>query len=230
MFRKTKTSMLVAAAALLTLGGVASASPLVNLSIQGSIDNGASWANSLQVTPGENILIRVVGSLASTTTQNSQGGGRTINSEVSGTDGIGSLKFDVLDSTGTASSLALQSPWSAGTGASAGAVTAPDNITGIRPILASGVADVIGPSTLETASLKVGTLPETLTGQWSAGGSGAFKINGGTNVFISSTTEANADPLVSYAPLTLTTAPEPASLLLAGVGGAALLMRRRKLA
>src|SRR6202012_4538762 len=106
--KMSKIAVLAAACGVMLVSGAVNAAALVNVSVQGSIDNGATWANSLNVTAGQDIEIRLVGQLAAVDTHNNQGAGRTITSEVAGTDGIGSLKFNLVDSSnGTFSQLAL---------------------------------------------------------------------------------------------------------------------------
>jgi hypothetical protein len=239
----------VAAAALLPCG-IASAAPFIDVQILASSDGGNTFTSTLQAQAGQTYQFEVVGQLAPVGTTNTNGTGRTITSEVAGTDGIGSLSFNLANSAGDPvqinfNTAALQGTFTAGTGAAPGTLqnsttgqpTAGQNneIAGSRPVNGNGVLTNINgqPGVIESGTFTVesGSGATTVGGSF-AGVNGGFKINDGSNVFYSSTTEAGTDPFFGYAPLTVTTSsvPEPASMAVFGLGAAGLLMRRRKTA
>jgi hypothetical protein len=224
---------LVFAAASLTLASALNAAPQINLSILGSKDGGSTYSSNVDVVPGQLVLFEVVGQLAPAGTVNSHGNTTSL---VSGTDGINSLSFNLNDSDGGAfSNLQFVNGWNGGSGFSTGTVNG-STLTDVRPIQSPGVfVGSTSPSVILTGSFTAGNFSgfstETLSGSWATTGttSGAFKINGGTNKIITTTTEGSTDPFVGFSTLTLATpTPEPGSIALAGLASLGLLSRRSK--
>jgi hypothetical protein len=208
------------------------ASQQVLISILGSKDGGATFSNSLTVTPGQSLTWEILAQLAPVGTQNSHG---NITSVVAGTDGINSLAFNVIDSdsgTFNVASLQLVNGWNGGSGFGVGTVNG-NTLTDVRPIQAPGVeVAATAPLTVLTGTFTAGSFSgfssEVLSGSWATTGttSGGFKINGGTTKVITTTTEGSSDPYVGFSSLTLSTVPEP-TMVSCVLFGAAFLMRRR---
>lgn len=234
---KMNHKIVLATAGILGFASMASATPLVDVTILGSTNGGNTFSNNLTVTPGESIQLEVLAALAPVGSTNSNGS-TSITSIVSGTDGTNALAFNVVDSRNgsfNTASLALGTGWNGGSGFGVGTVSG-NTLTDVRPIQAPGAAaGSTTPSVLLTGTFTAGNFSgfstETLGGSWATTGttSGSFKINGGSTKFITGTTESSADPYVGFSGLTLTTAtPEPASAGLFGLAGFGLLMRRRR--
>jgi hypothetical protein len=242
MGRKLIRTLVIAVAVGFTLlSSSVKASPYITLSVLGSTD-GQNFSNNLSITPDETLYFEIVGAIAPVGTTNSNTV-KSITSQSSSTDGLGSTKFNLNDSNATAisvasySNLALQSGLAAGSGPSTGTVSG-SNLTAIRPIGANGVfafGTAASPFTVLTGQISLGSnlvanTPVTLDGAWYSGGAGSLKLNSGANTaLLSNTSEvASGDPYEAYAPLTLTyNTPEPASLGLLGLGALALMRRRR---
>lgn len=209
-----------------SLGMTAQAAPLLNLVIEGRASNVDPWSSSLNVTPGQTIEYRARLAMASIGTSNTQGVTVRTISSINAGDGANGLKFDLIQPNGATVTIdfdaagTLAAGWSGASGFSGGTVadagpasaapavtgSEPDWLFNVRPVRTSGsfaVGDILSGS----VDVVGGTGSSVLTGRWSAGGSGSFRINGSaSNIFITATTEAGADPFVGYTPLNLTIA------------------------
>jgi len=227
------------------------AAPLIQLSLVGRVVGGPdpTFHDAITVTTGQQVEYRLFAQMAPLQTSNTQGATtRTITSLalVQGTsgDGINGLKIDLFNRPGSLTTTAFTAGgtlnpdpssltgdgWDAGTGASGGTPTASD-LLGVRPIHSTGLQTFGNPELVMSGLFTVPAgglgLPGFLDMRWAAGGAGSAKINGGTNVIISATTEAGADPFVGYTPLAMNV-PEPGTAGLLGLGLLGAFVRRRR--
>jgi hypothetical protein len=229
----------------------AHAAPLVNFAIVGRI-YGSSDAFSSVIGPIPQfgaIEYQVIVDVAPTGTINIQGSTtRTITSLIVGTDGLGTNKMDIFESAAQAVQLSFDYPaslnpdpsplanddWGAPPAGRGGTPTprpgqpAYNDLIDIFAVHAGGVHTAVDPEIMMTGVCSVDS-SNGFTGLMqmrfsTVTPSGNVKINGGTVVFITTTTENSADPITAYAPLTIV--PEPASALLAGIATLGLLARR----
>ena len=201
------------------------------------------WVSALTVAPGDVIEYRLRADMAAEGTSN---GSNTINSLAG--SGLQSLSLAITQNPSDSiqvdfndpipAAQALTNGWGDGTGASPGAL-APrtpgglDNVSAIRPIHSPGTFSAVDPETILTGSTFTvvsatgGT--GTVTPTWGTA-SGAMRINGAGQIFITAAGQNGADPLVGFAPLTLAAIPEPSTIALVGMGlfGLVAVARRRR--
>lgn len=175
------------------------------------------------------------------------------NSHVTTGDGIANLKFDLFETAADLVQVNLTGPatlnptpvtptsagdnvsWAGGTGASGGSATARaggtgNDLVGIRPVHVVGVQTAVKVETLLSGQFTLSAIvpgqSSLLQGRWTTNGPGVVKINGGTSIPISTSSETGADPYVSFTPLVIAT-PEPVSLAFIALGSLVLLGRKR---
>ncbi len=230
----------------LTVCASLQAANLATISMEGRpAGSSGPWLTSMQVAPGDVIEYRLVADMAPVGTTN---GSLTINSLAN--SGLQALSLAITQNPSDGiqvdfndpipAAQALRNGWGDGTGASPGAL-APrtpgglDNLNAIRPIHSPGVFSAVDPEvilqgstfTVTTATGGTGTVTPT----WGTG-SGALRINGTGQSFITAAVQNGADPLVGFAPLTLAAIPEPSTIALVGMGvlGLVAVARRRRTA
>ena len=229
-----KRRALLAGLLAMSLGGaagVASASPLLTLYIEGSYTGAPGTYSSSVVVgeqPGQTICYEVNAIFNDGATNSN-----TPNSPNGTSDSIDSLpSFQLTAGSGwTLSNGTMQNGFGGGTGAG---VTQPNgaNTAVIRAVSSPGVyLNADQPLTIETGQLTLGTFSglHALVGAYYAN-SGLTKVSGSLTS-ITSTTESGADPILSYSGLTVfpdATIPEPASLGIFGIAAISLLRRRRQ--
>jgi len=215
----------------------ASASELIDVSVLASTDPNApvsAYTSAVSVTPGQTVYYEVVAQLQPTGTVNNTKP-YTIASPQSSTDGLGALQFTITDNStavwGTPNALPNGYGGASGSGASASG-----EVLTVKDILAAGVPN----NAFQAASVQLvsGTFTagqgsgETLSGAaLSAGFNAKITVtSAGVTSDHSFITQVNttSDPYVKFNPLTLSSAPEPASLGLLGIGTLAILGRRRR--
>jgi hypothetical protein len=236
---------IAAATAALLFTGTAHAATLFNTQILASSTQNGTYTTSLVVTPGQTVYYEVVGQLAPVGTSNTKG---TINT-ITSADGANSLSYTLTDSTSNPvqisfnSDAALQSGFTGGSGANAGTASG-NSLTLVRPIQAPGVqAGGLTQTLIETGTFLVSAAAPAgstgvVTGSY-AGKATGLKINAGANSVLLVNSDSASDPVLGFAPLTLTTAadvsavPAPgllgSSALTAGTIGLVGLVRRRRL-
>jgi hypothetical protein len=230
----------------------AQAAPLATISMEGRKQGDTSWSTVVVPAVGDVVEYRLLADLAPVGTTN---GTNTITSLAN--SGIQSLSLAIVQAPSDkaqvdfnafpAAAQAFRNGWGAGTGASVGALSLRtpggwNDVRGIRPILAPGVFSAVDPEvillggTFTVVDVKlpipIDPLERGLALLWPTWGtgSGALRINGAGQIFITPDNQAGADPLVAFRPLVLTAIPEPATVLLSGVGLAGVLgmiLRRR---
>ena len=228
-----KQRVLLAGLVAMWLGGaagVASASPLLTLQIEGSTTGAPGTYTSNLVFPeqsGQTIYYEVNAIFNDGATNTN-----TANVPNGTSDSIDSLpSFQLTANTGSMlSNATLQNGFGGGTGAG---VTQPNgtNTAVIRAVNSPGVyLNADSPLTIETGQLTLGTsnFQQQLLGAYYAN-SGLTKVSGSLTS-ITSTTEGSADPIISYSRLTVTSdaVPEPASLGIFSIAAIGLLQRRRQ--
>jgi hypothetical protein len=223
--RKLNLILLTVIAPVVGLAAAASASPLVYVDVLGSTTQGGTYTNSLSAPEGSTIYYELTLASASPGATNAH-----TTATPNGTSDSGNTVpvFTITDASGDFTSATEQAPWSGGTGANT-TIGQSGTVLSVRAITSGGAyVNDDTPQTLVTGQFTVSSSgnPETLAGAYSSS-SGAFKV-GGTTVIDSSSDETGSDPIVGYTNLTITPAtPEPASLGLLGLGGLALMRRRR---
>jgi hypothetical protein len=229
----------------LGLAGVASAAPFVNVQVLGSTSSVGPFAPSVNANPGTTVFYEVVAEINQSAVSNVTKFSNytyTLNQPQNANDGMNSLGFNLLnsDSTSTLAAPALAPGWNQGTGASPGTISGQS---------VNGVFAVQSPGTVAGGT----TVVQVLTGSLTAGSaandllSAAFDTNSNSGFTASSTgvraahpditgdngfliSSDTGDPVINYAPLTVTTAstPEPASVGLFMLAAGGLLIRRRR--
>lgn len=216
------------------------AAPLINLSLVGRhLGSGTGFTRAIDPPySGSRIEYQLIADIAPIGTTR---GSLTINSltksQAPTGDGVNNLKIDLVAITdvGTPSVLVFETgtlnadpdpilsgdSWATGTGASGGTPST-NSLLGIRPAHATGLQSAIDREIVMTGVFTVGSSNWMLSGvaiRWAAGGAGSGKINGGTNMIISTSTEASNDPFIGYSPLSFVPEPTSASLVLISVLG-----------
>jgi hypothetical protein len=239
----------VLAAAALVVGlsaGTASAGPLYYLDVLASTSQNGTYSDSLTVQANTTYYYQVdlvAGAVGTTNTQGSTT--RTLESA----QGAAALSFNVNDTSTspipvTFAGSTLVNGFENGVSQSVG--TPIGTGTGISAVTPSQNPGSFVLGQVFTGTFTTGSEPNTpgLTSDVSLSwgpNSGTVEINGTTRIIVSTTIEAGSDPIVGFNSLTLTSAPavvsavpEPASLVMMGLGfvGVAGLMavRRRRMA
>jgi hypothetical protein len=229
----------------LTSWTAAQAAPLGYIILEGRKQGTSDWSANLVAAPGDVIEYRILADLAPVGTSNTQGATtRTITSTAN--SGFQSLSLQIKQDASSPIQASFDPPladpnslasfrngWADGTGANAGMPTPRpggngNDLVGIRPVHTAGVfsgADaevVVTGSTFRLTHVQIRT-PAQLTPSWGSV-SGALRINGAGQVFITPDAVNGPDPLIGFIPLNFPVIPEPATVWLAAVGGAAIVV------
>jgi hypothetical protein len=236
-------SCVIVAKLILTGWTTAQAAPLGYIIVEGRKLGTTDWVANLVAAPGDVIEYRILADLAPVGTSNTQGATtRTITSTAN--SGFQSLSLQIKQDASSPIQVSFDPPWADpnalasfrngwadGTGASAGMPTPRpggngNDLVGIRPVHTAGVfsgADpevVLSGSTLRVTQIPAGAVGP-LTPSWGSV-SGALRINGAGQVFITPDAVNGPDPLIGFVPLNFVVIPEPATVLLAAIGAAAV--------
>jgi hypothetical protein len=222
------------------------AAPLATIFMEGRRAGTTAWVTFLFVAPGDVIEYRLVADMAPVGTTN---GSNTITSLAK--SGLQSLSLAIVQAPGDTAQVdfnipppiaqGLRNGWGAGTGASTGALSprSPggwNDLRGIRPIHSPGVFSAADPEVI----LQGGTFTVAgpsgpfffgrITPSWGTA-SGAMRINGAGQIFITANDQTGPDPLVRFEPLVLNI-PEPSTiaLLATALAGFVAMFRRRRAA
>jgi len=237
---------------LVTAWATANAANLGTLILEGRKQGTTDWLRNITVLPGDVIEYRVLADMAPVGATN---GTNTITAaSTPANSGFNALSLAIAQDAAAPIQVDFRAPlsdpnnlssfrngWADGVGASAGTPTPRaagsqnDNMMGIRPIHAAGVFTGFEPAevVLSGSTFAVVTAPlggsTVLSPTWGTA-SGSLRINGTTNVFITTTGQAGADPLVGFSGLTLQAVPEPSTIALIGIGliGLVAVARRRR--
>jgi hypothetical protein len=215
---------------LLSSAAVANAAPLVNLQLLAKPSGSGSFTSSVQAAPGTTLEFEVVAQFAAAGTTNTN----TAKSPNGTQDSINSLPiFSLKDADGGKFlTSALNPTFAQGNGQSSGTGLNTNTLSGIRVIGANGVyTNADSQQVLLTGTFQVGDLTTGLSFVPDTTSSGGLKIAGTAAtaiVGINSTTETSADPMLSYANVSIAAAPEPGSLAFVGVLASTLFVRRRR--
>jgi hypothetical protein len=216
--------------------------------LEGRKQGETAWVHTIWPAPGDVIEYRLLVDLAPFGASNVQGATvHTITSTAN--SGFQSLSLQIRQDAAATLQVSFDPPladpnslasfrngWADGIGPSAGTPTPRpggngNDLLGIRPIHATGVFTGVDPqemlsrSTFRITRAPVGAFT-VLTPSWGTV-SGALRINGAGQVFITADGQNGADPVVGFRGLTLGI-PEPASIVLAALGIAALFVVARR--
>jgi hypothetical protein len=216
------------------------AAPLAYIRMEGRRAGTTDPFSFFVITPivGEAVEYRLVADMAPVGTTN---GNWTINTLVN--SGLQSLSLAIVQSpTDTTqfdfnipppAAQVLRNGWGDGTGASSGVLSPRpggswNDIRGIRPIHAPGVFSAVDPEViLQGGTFTVASLTRDLVASFArptwGTGSGAMRINGVGQIFITPNDQAGPDPLVAFEPLVIGPIPEPSTVVLAAFAATAIL-------
>jgi hypothetical protein len=222
----------------------AQAAPLATISMEGRKQGELFWSRVVIPAIGDVIEYRLVADMQPVGATN---GNWTITSLAN--SGLQSLSLSIVQAPTDLAQVdfnplpsaaeAFRNGWGNGTGASSGTVSPRagsswNDVRGIRAIHPPGVFSAVDPEvviqggTFRVAEISgpvpVDPLKRGLAVLWPTWGtaSGAMRINGAGQLFITPQDQAGADPLVTFEPLILQAIPEPSTVLLSAVGAAAL--------
>lgn len=251
MTRTIKNLIVAAVAALAGTSSTAVAAPIANLTLEVQPAGGGAFQSiqNLRVENGQTYSFRMLVDTAAIGTSNTQGATtRTISSLTAGTDGVNSLKFDLVQNPGSGIQVSIlnaalgngangTATWGDGTNASAGVTTlraggGGNNLIGVRPVRPANAYSAINPEVFLTGQFQVTGMGNgsdaVLRGTWASGYSGGMRINGSTVLLASATTESGSDPYFGMPSLTLSPVPEPSCLGLLAVAAPLLARRSRR--
>jgi hypothetical protein len=211
--------------------------------MEGRLQGTTTWLTHLLPAPGDVIEYRLVADLARVGSVNVKG---VITSVAN--SGLQSLSLSIVQSPTDGiqvdfnlpppAAQSLRNGWGNGTGASPGALSprpgsAFNDLRAIRPIQLPGVYSAVDPEViLQGGTFRIASGfsgPSSfgkLTPTWGAA-SGAMRINGAGQIFITADDITGPDPLVQFEPLQMGI-PEPSTIALFGTALAGLTMFARR--